>query len=332
MTENVFFEICKELDLGNVLEDAKRVYGGFMHKMYYIKTDKKEYAIKMLNPEIMKRTSVFENLNIAETLEYKLQEEGIPIVPSLMFKGNKMQCIDGQYFYVFDWIKGKALHSNEIRKEHCKTIGEILAKIHKLDYKDKEYVCERLQIDWDYYINSSFEKCPQITDILKVNRDLLYYSQEKANKAFLNVPSGECICNGDMDSKNVLWIDNKPRIIDLECLNYDNPYIELFQLALCWSGYEECNLDYDLLKSFIKSYKNEVGVIDVDWNVLYHANVGRLGWLEYNIKRALMLECEDEEERQLGIKEVFDTVDHVIYYEKIKKPLLEKLHCLDMEN
>lgn len=41
------------------------------------------------------------------------------------------------------------------------------------------------------------------------------------------------ICHIDMASKNVLWLDNEFKLIDLECLGYSNPYVELFELALC---------------------------------------------------------------------------------------------------
>ena len=62
---------------------------------------------------------------------------------------------------------------------------------------------------------------------------------------------------------------------------------------------------------------------DINWKVLYYANNGRLEWLEYNIKRALMLETDSEEEQQLGINEVKGTIDHVVYYDSIKTELLK---------
>ena len=57
--------------------------------------------------------------------------------------------------------------------------------------------------------------------------------------------------------------------------------------------------------------------------MLYYANNGRLEWLEYNIKRALMLETDSEEEQQLGINEDKGTIDHIVYYDSIKTELLK---------
>ncbi len=58
---------------------------------------------------------------------------------------------------------------------------------------------------------------------------------------------------------------------------------------------------------------------------MYYSNYGRLEWLEYNIKRALMLECDTAEEQQLGISEVKETVEHIIYYDKIKNDILKNI-------
>ena len=100
----IFNEIISKLNLGTLTAPAERVYGGYMHKMYRLETEKGKYAVKLLNPEIMKRPDVFENYMMAEALEKKLQERSVPIVPALEFSGSKMQCVNNQYFYVFNFI------------------------------------------------------------------------------------------------------------------------------------------------------------------------------------------------------------------------------------
>jgi thiamine kinase-like enzyme len=328
MNATIFEMILNDLELGELTSPVISVSGGFMHKMYCMETTTGKYAIKLLNPEIMKRPDVFENYQTAEMLERKLQLNNLPIAPALTFHNKKMQCINKQYYYIFDWIEGKALSSEEIKKSHCQIAGKLLAKIHKIEQSDKPLVRNEICIDWDYYITSAYNNCPEISDILNDNRNLLYTSQNEGNIALKNVPSITTICNGDMDSKNVLWVKGEPKIIDLECLSYGNPYMELFQLALCWSGYEHCHLDYTLLKSFITAYCKEYGKIEVDWEILYSSNFGRLEWLEYNIKRALMIECADAEEQRLGIEQVKETINHVIYYAFIKNELLENLNTM----
>lgn len=321
-------KISDELELGTLTAQPRRVTGGYMHKMYCLETTTGKYAVKLLNPEIMKRPDVFQNYQRAERLESVLQENNIPIVPAMEINGSKMQCIDNQYLYIFPWIEGRALRWDEIRKEHCDKAGEILAKIHKIEQSDKPSVRNDICVDWDTFIDLAFERRFEIADILHGNRDLLYLGQNEFNIALKNIPSATCICDGDMDCKNVLWVNGSPIIIDLECLDYGNPCMEMFQLALSWSGGVLCNLDYELLKTFIISYQKEYGSIHVDLKTLYGLGFNWLEWLEYNIKRALMIECENEEERKLGIDQVLQTMDRIIYHNSIKEELLQELDTM----
>jgi len=292
--------------------------------MYRIETTSGNYAIKLLNPEEMKRPNVFVEYQTAESLERKLQDNGIPIVPALEFAGNKMQCINNQYFYVFDWVDGKELDSEEIQKQHCKIMGKLSACIHRIEQSDKPFDADNADVNWDYYIELSKERCPEITDLLSESKTILNAGQTNRNAAIKKLPAVTSICHGDMDSKNVLWVNEKPLIIDLECLSYGNPYMEMYSLALAWSGYEHRCVDYELLQEFVKSYGDEYGAFNVDWEVLYNSDV-ETGWLEHNVKRALMLECENEEERQLGIRMVKRSIKQVYYYDSIKDELLSKL-------
>jgi Ser/Thr protein kinase RdoA (MazF antagonist) len=321
-----FNDLTNKLNIGELTLPAKRVYGGYMHKMYCIETTVGKYAVKLLNPEIMKRPDALEDYQLSERLEQVLSQNNIPVVTALEFNGKKMQMFNNQHFYIYNWIDGKALDSENTEKSHCIIIGRILAQIHKIERIDKPYDSYNVNIDWDYYINLSKEKCPEITKFLANNRELLQTSQINRNNAVKKLPGTICICNSDMDYKNVLWVSGEPKIIDLESLCYSNPFKELFQLALSWSGYVHGNLDYELLGAFIESYRNEYGDFKVDWQILYHSYFGEVEWLEYNVKRALMLECEDEEERQLGIEQVSETIGNIIYYDSIKDELLKRLN------
>lgn len=328
MNSDFFQNICTSLMLGKLKGKPKSVSGGYMHKMYRIKTDTGQYAVKILNPAVMQRADVFDNYRLAERLEKKLQVSGIPIIPALEFNHQKMQCIDNRYFYVFSWINGKSLKAGSIKEEHCRIMGKTLAQIHNIEHKEENTEKRDILIDWDYYIALAEKICPQISDLLVKNRTRLYDFIEKGNQASKRIPEVSCICNGDMDSKNVLWFSDHPFIIDLECLNYGNPYTELFQLALCWCGYEHCKINYNLLGAFIRAYLDEADLSDLNWADLYYSNTGRLEWLEYNIKRALLIECEDRAEQKLGIEQVKETINHIVYYEKCKNELLTFLNQL----
>lgn len=326
MDINLFFQkLTASFHLDKLISDAVRVYGGLTHTTYKLMTANKNYAVKLLNPKIMKRPDAMENFLEADRLEIIIQKSSLQIVPSLTFDGKKMQMIDGQYFYIYEWFDGNSLKNKDITKLHCQKISSALSHLHHIDMRNEKFKRNPINIDWESYINLAKEQNEIVFNLLNANKKLLYESQYNGNLAIKKVPDVMSICHNDMDSKNVLWKNNDFNIIDLECLGYANPYLELFELALCWSGYENCNIDFELFKTFINAYFEQTPKINIDCEALYYSNYGRLEWLEYNVKRALAIECSTIEEQELGIEQVFKTMEHVIYYNDIKG---EILNCL----
>lgn len=322
-----FFEkVVLKLNLGELIEGPSRVSGGLTHRMFKIVTSKGKYIVKLLNPSIMKRPTAIQNFNRADSIEEILKEHNIDAIYSLKFNDKKMQLIDEQYFYVYEWYDGKSLKDDNITKYHCNEMGKLLAKIHNIDLKEEKYAREEKHIDWSYYVEKSRNENPEIYNIIYDKVDILNESMKKGNEAINYMPNVVSICHNDLDSKNVLWLNGEYKIIDLECLDYANPYLELFELALCWSGYETCNINFDLFSEFINSYfKNTKLSTHINWETLYYANNGRIEWLEYNLKRALLIECSSNEEQQIGINEVKETIEHIVYYSKMKEEILNHI-------
>ena len=48
--------------------------------------------------------------------------------------------------------------------------------------------------------------------------------------------------------------------------------------------------------------------------VLENGFLGKLGWLEYSLKRSLWIECTDEEEQQMGTAQVTGTINAIRRY------------------
>ena len=299
--ESFFNKVCDKLHLGNSILELKQITGGLTHRMFKVFTDHGKYVIKLLNPNIMKRDEAIENYNIADKLEEILKKNNISAIYSLNFNGKKMQCIDKQYFYVFMWYDGKVLNNSDVKQINCEKIGDVLSKIHNIDLRYEKYMKDQI-----------------LNDIMN-----------KGNIAVKNLPNVKSICHNDMDCKNVMWLNDEFKLIDLECLCYNNPYCELLELALCWSGYETHNIDFNLFNSFINQYfKNSKLDIDIDWKNIYYSNYNRLEWLEFNIKRSLMIDCDTEEEQRIGLNEVKVTLEHIIYYNNIKDDILENINNL----
>lgn len=321
MSLELLKKICRQWELGEPVCEPLPLTGGFMHKMYSLFTSKGKYAVKLLNPYVMQRETAQGNYRTAEKLELVLEQHNIPILPALTFNGRKMQEMDGQFFYLYDWYEGKALKEEEITGKHCAIIGKLLADIHGIEKRNEPCDRENLQIDWDFYIEKLAQHNEELYRLVSERRDLLYESQERGNLAMKKLPAVSTICHNDMDSKNVLWNGLDCRIIDLECLSYSNPVLELYEMALCWAGYESGTINYDLFGMLIQSYLEAGGDAPEDWEVLYDSNIGRLEWLEYNIKRALGIECADEE-IPLGVSEVRNTIAHIVLYHEAKESIL----------
>ncbi len=53
--------LMEYLELGTLADETVQVPGGLLHRMYRVRTDKGTYAVKVLNPEIMKRPAALKN-------------------------------------------------------------------------------------------------------------------------------------------------------------------------------------------------------------------------------------------------------------------------------
>ena len=310
-----FDALCEQLNLGALTAEPTRLYGGLMHKMYRIATESSVYAVKCLNPHVMARPTAAANFAAAEELECQLEQTDLPLLPALTIGERKMQEVDGAYCYLFPYFEGKALTESAITPRHCEIVGSLLAKFHAVERKQEPIQRKILDLDWDGFALSEEDKT------------LLWHVQTAASEAGL--PPLSTICHNDMDPKNVLWNGMDCRIIDLECLGYGSPYLELLETALCWAGYESGKVDFDRFTAFVSAYAQAGGDLTADWAAVYAANCGRLEWLHYNLLR--MGGSEGEENRGLGKAEVEKTLTCIRGYAKMKENIVGVMEQMKKE-
>ena len=319
--EELIAKLMLTCGLGAVILPIESVSGGFLHRMYRVSTECGKYAVKHLNPQIMSRPGVHDNYKRAETIELLLEKEGIPIVPSLTVNGNKMQTIEGHYFYIFNWQEGHITDWNYITNDECNIAGNILGKIHAINPQNTLHTePEFSKINWHEYAQKAQDEKSEIASLLADNLQLLIYAEKELNQARASLPDIMCISNEDMDPKNIMWDKGKPWVIDLECLDYGNPISHVLQLALQWSGITTCNIDIEKMVAFFDGYL-------AAYDNCFRAYSGVLGlaytwveWLEYNIQRALGA-CTDEAERRMGISEVRNTINRIKYIKDVEKEI-----------
>ena len=143
MSNKLLKKLINKINLGILEEEPIRVSGGLLNRIYKVNTSTGIYAIKHLNPEVMKRKNAKENHIIAERIANSVQENGINCIPAKVFQDGALQEIDGNYFFVFDWFEGKAIDETEITMEHVKKVSTLLAKLHNINLKNFREASER---------------------------------------------------------------------------------------------------------------------------------------------------------------------------------------------
>lgn len=311
--------------LGKIIADVEPVTGGLMHRMYKVITDSGVYAVKHLNAEIMKRPGVHENFARAEKIEGILEDNDISIVPAMVIGGNKMQKMEDQFFYVFRWQEGEITDWHRISNEMCYKAGNILGRIHAIEPKNVECTAPEIShVDWRGYVLKAKEENSAIASLLEDNEELLISVESELNKARASLPAVLCLSNEDMDPKNMMWDNGSPWMIDLECLDYGNPISHAMQLALQWSGIVTREMDIDKMIAFFDGYLEAYDNCFRGYGDVAGVAYTWVEWLEYNIQRALG-KCMDEEERNLGISEVRNTIGRIQYIHKTIPQIREAL-------
>jgi Ser/Thr protein kinase RdoA (MazF antagonist) len=325
---NIQFEkLCNVLGLGDIIGFPKVITGGFLHRMYAIETMQGKYAVKVLNPQIMLRPMAMQNFINSEQIA-NIASNNIHALPAKKINGISMQEIDNQFYLVFDWIEGKSLKPNEIRIVHCERIGTILADIHMTNFSElgiaNDWSGNGELVDWNFYLKRGQENNAEWAGQLQEISDNLYDWNSQANKSAMLLSVDMVISHRDLDSKNVMWSQDNPIVIDWEAAGYISPMQELIETAIYWAKDEMRNIDKKRFMAFIEGYKKRYGILKANWKtVLINGFLGKLGWLEYNLRRSLWIECTDMEEQQMGIDQVIETIKVIRYYADMM-PELEK--------
>lgn len=311
MIENTIARLFESKGLGEVLPPITPVSGGLMHRMYRVNTAGRAYAVKHLNPDIMKRPDAMDNYRRAEALESMLEETNIPIAPALTIDGHKMQRMDGEYFYVFRWLNGQIADGRELTAMQCAQVGGILGRVHALRPKRVAHKEPTLSaVDWAGYAAEAEKQHSVVAPLLKKNMALLEYAQDALNAARQALPDIACVTDGDMDPKNVMWEEGQPVVIDLECLDEGNPVSDALRLSLDWAGVAHCAFDPDLQHAFLRGYLDVYNNGFRDYGSVVGLAYTWIEWLKYNVGRALG-KCQDEGERETGLAEAQSTIDRL---------------------
>lgn len=328
MSENTSYnvnipELFRSLGICSLPSEIRPLTGGHLHRMCAVMLEGGEkLAVKVLNPGVMARPTAMRNFIVSEEIA-ALAAEVIPAVPARRFDGHAVQEFDGQFYLIYDFVKGESLYDYRLPRGACPKMGEILYKLHRLDVSSVEFPEESGEIpelrDWTAYLSRDAVWYRDLTDHLSK----LYEWDERCRIAQASL-SKTAVSHRDLEPKNVLWYGGEPYIIDWEAAGKVDPWYDLFENAVYWAKDADGDINWMRFTGFIGGY---VGNLEkyptVDWRTIADAGFGLLDWLEYNLKRSLGIECADEAERQLGTEQVTETLKTLDQYDKFV-PLLAK--------
>lgn len=318
--------LFSKYNLGNIKGEPELVTGGLLHKMYHVSTDKGDYAIKLLNPDIMKRADALTNMINSELVSNALVDV-IKLIAAKSFNGNSIIDVDGTYFVVFDWLDGKSIFAPDILKQHCEQIGRALGLIHSAHIKIDSLKMNhniRKMYDWNIFVDSAKKSNSKIYTLLVDNLADIMNWDENAVCGLQEASDIQVVSHRDLDPKNVMWQNDIPFIIDWEAAGYVNPYQELIEVLNYWIQNKAGGYDKEKFIALMSAYTEYNDISGVNWQVILNCSFdGMLGWLEYNVKRALCLEGTGANDKQEGISQSIGTVDELKKYENQMRQLKE---------
>ncbi|AIQ46316.1 hypothetical protein R70723_10840 [Paenibacillus sp. FSL R7-0273] len=327
-----FDALCAKYELGRLAGVPEQVSGGFMHRMYRITTDKADYAVKALNPQIMQRSDAMGNMLFAEKVTVRAQKLGIKALPAILSGDSCMHETKGQYYLVFPWQEGKSLPAGTVDLDCAVKMGAVLADIHTADFAEllaelPEDVISPRAADWQAYAGQAGLLPLDYADRLAASSANLEQYGQQAYASAQRLRHERVISHRDLDPKNVLWTaDRQPLLIDWESAGAVHPMQELLEVALYWSGFEAGKPSKEAFQALIRAYREGGGTLCRDWtDVLNLGYTGKLDWLEYSVKRSLGVECSDEAEQQLGAEQVTGTLESLNDYAEFIPLCLEWL-------
>lgn len=320
----------KESGFGRLLETPLEIKGGLMHKMYRVVTAKGIFAVKVLNPEILKRSDALQNIIHSEKAANAFSGL-IPAVAALTINGQQVQKSEEDFYLIFPWIEGASVFPGELKEEHCRAIGAVLGKIHQQKLEVKGILPETNSFkifDWDAYAYSADKwdgSTKEWIPVYKTAVDNVKNWNIQACHAKEYLSKTIVISHRDLDPKNVIWNGGCPYIIDWEAAGYVNPYQEFIEAVNYWADNGNSTLITQNFYALQDAYCKYIDIHEVQWEkVLAGSQIGMLGWLEYNVRRALGIEASNKAEMHLGEKQVIQTI-HELYAYQEKIIVLKKL-------
>ncbi|GAC1357815.1 MAG: aminoglycoside phosphotransferase family protein [Ktedonobacteraceae bacterium] len=309
--------LCTVFRLGEPISKLQAVQGGMLHRLWRLHTTHGVFALKQLNPVIMRKAGIRDEYRLTERIAESMTVRGVPAAVALKGEGDggTVQEIGDATCIVYDWVEGETLSTQAVEPERTRLIGTILARMHslqqqefpELELPDREPFSED---EWDMLTFQSSDRDIPWTQQVRKALPLLIEWSKLATDASKMLRRTSVVSHRDLDQKNVLWRNAvSPVVIDWEAAGLTNPTMDVVGAALSWSGQNVQPPREESFHALLEGYVTAGGIIHDPGIIALHGVIGTwLGWLLFNMHRSLGESVNSEEERQVGVRETTRTL------------------------
>jgi thiamine kinase-like enzyme len=312
--------ICELFDLGAPRGAPEPVAGGLTNRLWRLETNRGAFAVKEMNRDPARADYVawFDRAFILEQAAFRggiAMPRPVPVTASGRCLG---ELLDGQITVrVHWWVEGARLENSAVyATEVAARVAVILANIHSLGIATPVTIDQALRIVGEEHWRTLADRAESIAaDWAPEFRRLLPALAELEGYLALahNDATPLLLSHRDADKKNFMRSPSGALIlVDWDAAGPVNPRHDVANEALVWAGVHLSDPDATLARAFVDAYRRAAGTNDrFQWTDLAELVSLRLGWLDFNVRRALGERARDGSDQQQGINVVRRNVEQL---------------------
>ena len=305
--------VCELFGLGELRVAPHAVGGGLTNRMWRFSTTRGVFAVKQMNRDY-DRADYTDWFDRAFTLEQAAYAAGVPM-PLPVPVAATGRCLgelpgsDGRpiTLRVHEWVDGEKLVGGVVYPTgDVARVGSILAVIHALGLTSDVPAIEALRLFGDDHwrgLAARLEReqvgCSvEFRGLLPAIAELEAYVVE-AHADITSLLLG----HRDADQKNFMRTpDGALLLVDWDAAGPVHPRHDLANHALVWAGVHAQEPDRAAARAYVEGYRRESGMAEsFRLTDLAELVALRLGWLEFNVHRALGEQVRGAADREVGV-------------------------------
>ncbi len=314
LPEAVAKALCIRYGLDQQTAVPAPVAGGLIHRLYRLDTTTGVFAVKVLNPEIMRYENIRDAFRRSEAVAAAFAAAGVSALLARDAPGGTVQDFDDVTVIVHPWCDGTVLPKSPASPEHAFQIGAILGRMHALNFPGKvpplpPSVREPMvEEPWTALVRRGQEHQAEWASAVEAALPNIFTWDRDRITADAALPQPLVVSHCDLDQKNVIWSDNTPFLIDWESAGLTRPNSEILGAALDWSGQSAGPPSQAAFAAVLAGYRQHS---EFNSGLALPLMQSRLGgwidWLGASMNRSLNSQATSDE-RALAVRETQETL------------------------